>query len=245
MKQIKRLSMALMAVFALSAAAASLASAAELTVLPLPGNTAATEVTFKFESKAAEITKLETLSGKVIECRKVTGSGGFTSETLGLVEFKFVECTGPLGVRCTGLEPGDREGEILFKASFHIRHLLINNTPSEVSLVILPGHVHFSCFNILFLVLGCVASMDLLTEPNGSGIIERLRESVFANFLQERGDQLPPEIDTQTSDAMERCILLTKEGTTREYESSGQLGSGTINGFEQNGRRVTLLVHLR
>jgi hypothetical protein len=246
MKQFKLLGLMLVAVFAVSSVVASVASAVELTVLPLPGNTAATEVKFKFESKAGEETRLETLAGKRIECTKVTGNGQFTSETLGPVEFKFVGCREPaLGVKCTGLETGDREGEILFKASFHIRHLLVNNSPSEVSLVVLPGHVHFTCFGVLFLVLGCVSSMDVLTVERGEGVIERLRESVFANFLQERGDQGITSIDNQASNAMENCLLETKEGTGGRYESSGQLGSGTIKEFEQNGRKVTLLVHLR
>jgi hypothetical protein len=243
MKRLKLLGLALVAMFALTAASASVAGALELTVLPTPS--AASPLLYTFKSTAGTTTKLVTLAGKEVKCTSVTGVGDLTSSQLGTVEFKFAGCTGPLGVKCTGLEAGDKEGEILFKAETHLRHLLINNLPSDVHLVILVGHVHFTCFGVLFLVLGCVASDDLKTSPTGGTIIEKLLNSVYVNFLETGGDPLVTSIDNEASTAMETCELKTKEGTGGAYESSGQQGEGTLENFKQNGVAVTLLVHLK
>ena len=236
MRQVKLLGLALMAILSLSIAATSAASALTLEGLPA-------KLKFSFASTAGEKTQLVTLGGKNILCESVSGSGEFLSMRLGDVEFKFIKCKDDLlGTTCTGLS--DTAGNITVKGEFHLRHLL---SPNEafVTLVILVSGVHFSCLGILFTVNGCVASDDVLTEKGGSNAVNVLRSSYFANFLQSGGDAVVTSIDTDTSlTTMEECVLLTKqEGGTAE--TSGQLGSGTINGFKnEKNETVTALSDL-
>lgn len=204
----------------------------------------------QFTFTSSGTTTLLTLTAKKVECEKVTGTGEVgANESLGTVEFKFVGCTTTvlgLKVKCTGLEAGDKEGEILFGAEWHLRHLLINNAPEHVSLMILPGHVHWECAGVLFLVLGSVCSDDLLTKENGSPSIENLLlASVYADFLIEgtSGDPVVKEVDTNNSLGMEKCELLAKEGTseTNKYATAAQGGAGTITASTPSG---TLLIEL-
>jgi len=237
MKRFKLLCLALMAMFSLAAAVTSVAQAEEsIEILPGVGTK------FSFASKAGENTKLETLGGSKIECKKVTGSGETTSVQLGKVEFKFVECEEPaLKVKCTGL--GDTvTGSITVKeAEFHIRHLL--PASEGANLAVLVKGIHFSCLGILFTVEGCVASMDILTLA-GVSAVNLLVLDVVVDFLQEKGDQKPISIDTESGLAMENCELKTKKETAAA-ESSGQLGSGTLEKFEKGGVPVTILIDLK
>jgi len=235
MRQLKLLGLTLMAILSLSVVATSAASALTLEGLPA-------KLKFSFASTAGEKTQLVTLSNKNILCESVSGSGEFLSARLGDVEFKFIKCKDDvIGTTCTGLS--DTSGNITVKGEFHLRHLL---SPSEafVTLAILVSGVHFSCLGILFTVNGCVASDDVLTEKGGVNAVNVLRSSYFANFLQSGGDAVVKSIDTDNSLGMEACTLLTKQenGTA---ETSGQLGSGTINGFKnEKGETVTALIDL-
>jgi hypothetical protein len=228
MKQIRLLGLALMAIFAVSIAATTAAQAVTLEILPAKAK-------FTFESKAGEATILRTLGGKKVECEKVTGTAEATSARLGPVEFKFVGCKEPAtSVSCTGLEDAE-SGHITVKAEFHIRHLL-NGAANGVSLMILVGHVHFTCLIILFLVLGSVCSDDILNMSGGEPADNKLLSSFFVSFLDSgtlekpTGDPKVTEVDTDNSLEMAKCELLTKEGTSAEklYETSSQLGSGTM-----------------
>jgi len=180
---------------------------------------------FTFKSSTGENTRLETLAGKKIECKKVTGSGEATSARLGSLELKMTECEEPgLKVKCTGLS--DTTGNITIKgAEFHLRHLLPGS--EGMDFLILVGSIHFSCSIVLFTVSGCTASMDILTKSGGENAVNKLLASLFVNFLQEKGDTKPVSVDTDGALAMENCELKSKEGSGAN-ESAGQLGAGTI-----------------
>jgi hypothetical protein len=224
MQRLKLLGLALIAVFALGAAAASVASAG---------------TTFNFASTAGEKTRLETTGKEKIECTSVSGSGKATSDELGTVTFNFIGCEEPsLKVKCTGLS-NTTTGEITVTGEYHFRYLLPEPN-SGVQLVILINHVHFSCSIALFLVLGCVSSMDLEKSKGGGNLEETLITSYFVNFLQENGVQKPNTIDP--GEPMTSCTLKTMKGTGAEVES-GQLGSGTVNEFKnEGGTAVTILL---
>jgi len=219
------------AALALGIATVSPANAAELKNLP-------EKVTFTFKSSGS--LRLETLGGKGVDCTSLTGHGEFTSERLGIAEFKFTECKEPsIGITCTGLS--DTTGNVTVAASFHTRHLLPASEGVDVATLI--SSVHFSCLGVLFTDSGCQASMDLLTTSGGENIVGKLRSSVFIDYLQERGDQKPTSIDTDNGLAMEVCELITKQ-ESGTGESSGLLDSGTIEKFEVNGKSATELVDL-
>jgi hypothetical protein len=235
MQRLKLLGLAMFAVFALGAAGASVASAETAGINMLPG--AGTK--FSFASTAGEKTRLETLAGTKVECSSVSGKGEATSDPLGTVTFNFVGCEIPGLAKCTGLS-NTTAGEITVKGEYHFRYLLPSPN-SGVQLVILIEHVHFSCSIVLVLVLGCVSSMNLEKSKGGGVLGEELVKSYFVNFLQEKGDQKPTEIDNEAGTAMEACTLKTMKGT-EEYESSGQLGSGTVTEFTNGGNPVTILL---
>ena len=82
--------------------------------------------------------------------------------------------------------------------------------------------------------------MDL-EKGKGTGVLgDELVKSFFVNFLQEKGDQKPTEIDNEAGTAMETCSLKTMKGSEAE-ESSGQLGSGTVEKFEKGGVATEIL----
>jgi hypothetical protein len=222
-KRIRLLGVALMAVFAVSIAATTAAQAVTLEVLP-------EKAKVTFESKPGEKLKLRTLSGKEIFCEKATGSGEATSARLGPVELKLVGCEA-LGVKCTGLEDTEA-GHVTVKGEVHLRHLL-NGAANGVSLMVLVGHVHFTCSIVLFLVLGSACSDDILSMAGGEPAENKLLLSAFVSFLDSgtlekpSGDPLVKEVDTDNSLEMAKCELLIKEGTGGEYSSSSLLGSGT------------------
>lgn len=229
MRRLELLGIALMTSLSVIVAMAGSAEAGELKVL---------SPHMKFSFSHPTPSTAQTLSGKRLECSSVTGSGEMTSERLGVAEVKFVGCsTQVLGltVKCTGLEAGDKEGEVLIKVEFHFRHLLINGNPSEASLMILLGHAHLTCAGVLFLKLGSICSDELLTAKGGESAINRLLSSGFAAFLGSNGDAVVHEVDTDNSLGMETCEVLLKEGTSEsnKYESATVLsGEGTVESFK-------------
>lgn len=199
------------------------------------------KATFTVKSTAGENMRLETLGGKKIECRKDTGSGEVVSGRLGSLELKWTECEEPtLKTKCTGL--GDTFGNITVKAEFHLRHLL--PASEGVDLLALVGHVHFTCLGVLFLMLGCVASGDILDKSGGVSVVNKLLSSLFLNILQEKGDGKVVSVDTDNGLGMENCELKIAEGTSGTYESAGQLGSGTIETCKSAGVECTFLIDL-
>jgi len=240
MKPFKLLGLAIVAACALIASEASTAGAISLDALP---GTIANPVLFKFENTTAEKVDFESVGGHLIACGAVKGSGEL-HEGLGAIEFKFTGCLEPsIGIKCTGL--GNAEGEIAFKAEqVYLRHLLsTEGKPLEVSMLVRMGVVHFSCAIVLFILEGCATSMDLLTEPKGAGILGKLRESFFANYLQEKGVPKPLSIDTIGSTGMEECTLFVKEGE-KAVERAALLAPLKLSKFTQNGFAVTVLVDL-
>src|SRR5262249_49164298 len=148
-----------------------------------------------FKSPVGASPKWETLSGKLIECSSVSGSAEFTSERLGVIEYKFIGCAAKvlgITVKCTGLEAGDKVGEILFKAEFHLRTLLNQPTPLGSSLAVLLGHVHFECTGVLFLALGAACSDDIRTAKGGELVERQLLSSWWLAYLTNgsAGDQV-------------------------------------------------------
>jgi hypothetical protein len=92
---------------------------------------------------------LSTLAGTTITCKKVTGEGTIKARE-GTVHADFKECTGPLGVQCTGL--GEAAGVILVLKSVLL--VFDSLTPLGVAgLQTLSAGVHFTCFGILFEIL--------------------------------------------------------------------------------------------
>jgi hypothetical protein len=230
MERLKPLGFALIALLSTMLTAASIAQGVELKLLPPKA---------KFNYNSIGGATLETLTGKKVECEHVEGKGEVLSERLGEVTLVFEGCKS-LGIACTGLSD-TTSGHITIEAEFHIRHLLEGE---GVSIAFLVGHVHFSCSIVLLLVLGCVASMDLLSGEKGENVVNHLRMSYFVSFLQTKGDQEPTSIDTDNSLAMETCTLKVKEGTG-EYVSSGLLGSGEVKDCENEiGQLCTFLIDL-
>jgi len=214
--------------------AAPIGSALELVNLPLK---------VKFTLGAGEggggAFVIETLGARRLECKAFAGSGEFTSERLGVAEFKFKECKDPiLGTTCTGLS--DTAGNVTVKGEFHTRHLL--PASEGVNAIMLAGTVHLSCLGVLFTALGCIASMDLLTKSSTS-IVNTLVETVLIDLLQEKGEPKPLSVATDNSLGMENCVLLLKQ-EVKEFESAGLLDSGVITKFEKEGKAVTELVDL-
>jgi len=236
MQRLKLLGLSLIAVFALGAAAASVASAETAGINQLPG----VGTTSSFTSKAGENTVLENLKGTKIECKSVAGKTKATSDTLGTVVFEFKGCEEPATkVKCT--TSGKSAGEILIDtAEYHYRYLLPATT-SGVQLVILLGEtVVFKCSIIPVDVTGCVSSMDLQKSATTGNLEEELVNSYFVNFLQTGGMQGITSIDNEAGTAMETCEL--KATINGETLDAGQLGSGTVSGFENGGRGVTVLL---
>lgn len=227
MKRVRLLGLGTLAILAISITTATTAQAANIEMLP-------TNAKFTFQSTAGANTVLRSLGGSVIECEKAKGTSESTSARLGTATFLFEKCSA-FGFPCTGLKSGEPSGDIEVLAAIHLRHLLktIEEKKPGIDLVVLLEHVHFTCVIILVLVLGCVASDDILTAAtNGVPVDNLLLTSMFVNFLESAansGDAINPSIDTDNSLGMEECVLLTKEGAgEKAYESSSQRGSGTI-----------------
>jgi len=236
MRRLKLIGLALIAMLSLGIASASMAQAVEFHLKVLPE-----DAKFTFASTANTETRLETLEKKAIVCKKVEGSGNFTTERLGQVEFKFSSCKDAiLGTTCTGL--ADTAGNITVKGEFHIRHLL--PATEGVNIAVLVTGVHFSCLGILFTVNGCIASKDILKEKAGVSAVNLLLTEMFVEFSQNAGDPSVPSIDTDNSLAMETCELLTKQEAGSAV-MSGQAGSGTLKNFQnKEGVSVTGLIDL-
>ena len=201
MKRIRLLGLALMVVFALGALAAATASAAEPTKI-LPEPTAAKPVTYT--AKSGE-TRLLTVGGTEIKCKKDTSDGSFTTPNFGDFDVLFTECKGPLGSTCTST--GAPKGLIEIKGEVHYLLALemINATETKLvaALVFLIEEVHFTCeaagVKTLAIVEGCIAAR---AEPL---ILTKTTKDVFEEF-QKRGDQ---DLRSLTGGIDHRGYLLT------------------------------------
>jgi len=174
----------------------------------------------------------ETLGGKKVECNVVEGVAKSLHDDEGEIELKYKECKEPaLGTTCTGL--ADTSGNITIPATYYFRYLL-PSTGSGVNLAILIGQVHFSCSLVLVLVSGCYSSAD--ATP-----LSTLTKELKINFLEEKGDQKPTEIDNKAGTAMESCVLKMKFGSGAE-ESAALFWNETVSKFEQGGKAIEVLL---
>jgi len=221
-----------LAVMFAMAAASTVTVAAELKVLAVP--------VLKFTiNKVGEIKLVEALGGKVIVCAGVTGSGEFTAERKGSIEFKFTECKEKLtGFKCTGLTDGTT-GSITFKTEFDVRHLLPNSEGVDIALLF--GTIHFSCLGVLLTVSGCAASADMVTKAGGESVVNKSVERAYLAFLQEKGDQKVTSIDTDGSLGMEECVTKLKQEAGAS-EGGGVLLELELEKFELGP--VSMLVEL-
>ena len=240
MKRFRILGLALMAIFALSAVAATAALAEEPTNQPsfLPEGTATNPVKFTDTSGKG---KLEMVGGKAIECEKDTSTGEATSLKLGKFDVLFEKCTAKEGIitaTCTGLNDKEGSGSILVLGTFHLRYLL-PSSELKAAIILLIEHVHFTCeaFGVkkLFLVLGCAAGE--ITPTN------MLTKTLEALLKQSKGINTITEVDKENSSTeMEKCILMTKEGSEVKEVQSGEETHEVITGFEQGGKAVEALI---
>jgi hypothetical protein len=233
MQRIKLLGLAVLAVFAFSAVASAVASAEIMPPLMLPG----AGTTFTIKGLGEPILVRE--NGEKIKCKKSTGSGEATSDSLGNFKILFEECKSePLSTTCTGL--GNTTGTILTEGEYHFRWLLAEKTKPH--LVLLPKHVHFSCSLLLFLVLGCVASKDL-EKDNGTALLENELVELFLVKLTQAGAvNSPSEVDTANGEGMEACGLKVKKGSEEKEEKGGEEASGVIEEFMSGGKKVSILL---
>jgi hypothetical protein len=235
MRRLRLLVLTTGAILAASIAVAAASQAAEFRALPEK---------LKFSYKANEATEFIDLGLQKLRCAAATGTGAFTSERLGTIELKLTNCEDPtFKFPCMGL--GDTTaGNVTIKAEFHLRHLLLNNTPGDVSLMLLLGTVHINCNVVLLLISGSVCSDDVLTEKGGLNVINLLRSTAFMDFLQTGGDAVVTSVDTDNSLAMEECKMEVKEDSGAS-ESGAVLSEGTLEKFQNaKGEAVTGLIDL-
>jgi len=235
MRQLKLLVLATGAILVASIAVASASQAAEFRALPEKA---------KFSYKTIEATEFIDLGLQKLRCAAGTGTGAFVSERLGTIELKYTNCEDPtFKFPCMGL--GDTTaGNVTIKAEFHLRHLLLNNTPGDVSIMLLLGTVHVNCNVVLLLLSGSVCSDDLLTEKGGLNVINLLRSTMYANTLESGGDPVVTSVDTDNSLGMEECKMEVKEDTN-PAESAAVLSEGTLEKFQNaKGEAVTGLIDL-
>ena len=241
MKCSRLLGLAIMVIFALSVVASATASAEEPTNQPsfLPEGTATNPVKFTATSGKG---KLEMVGNtKAFECEKDTSTGEVTSLKLGKFDILFEKCTAKEGIitaTCTGLNDKEGSGSILVLGTFHLRYLL-PSSELRAAIILLIEHVHYTCeaFGVkkLLLVLGCVGGE--ITPTN------MLTKTLEALFKQSKGINTITEVDKENSSTeMEKCILMTKEGSEVKEVQSGEETHEVITGFEQGGKAVEALI---
>jgi hypothetical protein len=221
-----------MAVFALGAIASATASAEELPNF-LPLGTGANPVTFTDSSGAG---KLESVSKKVIECKKDKSLGAVNAPKLGTFDVLFEECKDAgSGAPCTSLD-STISGNILTSGTFHIRYELpiANKRPVIIFLI---NHVHSTCeiFGVkdLFLKLGCIAGK---VSPTNT-----LTKVIEVLFKQTAGVNEIHEVDNEANTGMENCKLEIRLGT-EAYEGVALEAHGESLGFKQGGVAVEALI---
>jgi hypothetical protein len=163
MKRFSLLGVGLLVVLAAAAAMATSAFAVQPSNLP---NT----LPKKFTGASEGSTTYHGSQGDIV-CKSASGTGEETSNEppLGPFHIDFKECTGPLGIVCTGL--GEAAGVILVLGTWHlvfdreVGHAFAGLTVGTLFLV---NTVHFSCGAFILIVTeGEVLCLDLKpTEAN-------------------------------------------------------------------------------
>jgi hypothetical protein len=202
----------------------------------LPEGTSTNPLKFKDKSGPG---KFEQKGGAApVECKKDVSLGQFTSKRLGTFDVLFEECLAKtiLGlVLCTGLGDKEKSSSILVLGEFHLRRLL-NNEPKHIVVFFLINEVHFTCegaVNVLIRVKGCAAG---LVTPVGT-----LTKTAKVTLTQKEGINGITEADTDNETGMEKCILLSSEGTG-EFKQAGEETTEELEGFEQGGKGVETLL---
>ena len=235
MRRLKLLGLSLMAVLALSTLASAVAHAAITPPLMLPGPGTTFTITGLGEPELA------TVGGRKFRCEKVKGSGEATSDSLGTFKVLFEKCKDAvLGTTCTGL--GLSSGTIETKGEYHLRWLLPEPQKSGTDMVLLLEHVHYSCSIALYLVLGCLVSMDIEKDDGTRLEPNELVELFLILFLQTGGVQEPNSIDTASGEAMEACSLKLKKGAEMAEEGVAWLMHWDVEKFINGGKKVSILI---
>jgi hypothetical protein len=134
---------AIMTAIALGSLTSATASAAENTEILFGAGI--TQEEFKGENGTAT---LSTLAGTTLTCKNVT-SDGILKPREGTLHVD-LDCTGPLGVTCTGL--GEAAGVVLaLLASLQVYDSL--TTLGVAFLLTISAGIHFTCLSLLFEIL--------------------------------------------------------------------------------------------
>ncbi len=211
MRRCKLSIVALMGVLILTAMAFTVVSSAALPEI-LPEGTATEPVHFNFVQDSTST--IETLSGKIISCTKLSGKSLVEKLKLGKFELLLEGCETEK-TPCTGLNKGEESGKIAAKGDFHSWYGLLGKKLVN-SLVFLPEHTHFTCgFGlVLVLVLGCIAGEVL-------GKLSELLKTVDLHFLREKGTKGDPDIPE----------VLNDEGKFIKCQLSISVNEGTEESF--------------
>jgi hypothetical protein len=234
MQRIKVLALALVAMLVLGAVAVAYASAAT-EILPTP--TVAAPLTFT-DVQVGEHT-FETLSGSTLKCKSGTGTGAFTTVTLGTFKVSLNECKGPLGTTCTGT--GDAAGVILTSGEVHYALALLTESKTKVdALVFLQEQFHFTCklgtIEQLILMRGCYAAH--------AAPIESLAAETEDNFKLITGQKGDPDISSWIMPGGEELTCVLESSINGgAFEGSGFSGVDKSKEFKKSGLAVTALLH--
>jgi hypothetical protein len=237
MQRLKLLGVALMAIFALSAIAATTAAFAENPLI-LPEPTATKPLTF---TGAAGLGTLETTKGALIECKKETNSGSFTTGRTGTITIDYEEChaiiSGVGEIACHSL--GDKTTSILTGGTISVIDQDIGGKLMPGVLVTLTSLLHIECaLGVLILVLGSV--IGLITKINGAEISEpaegtttedKAKEVTLA-FTQKTGEQGSKTCALPKATCEGKTFLLQSKVEEAE-ELSGLAATSTVKFGEE------------
>jgi hypothetical protein len=171
---------------------------------------------------------LETVGGKKVECEKDTSTDEATSFKLGTFKVTFEGCKSE-GFNCTGLS--DTAGNISVEGEVHLWYGFLKKEETlHTAIVFLLKHVHFTCFIILILVLGCAAGS--VKETNQSV------NTLTVELAQEKGKQDIGKVLNEKREIV-ACELKLSANEGAE-EQTGEQAVEEAEKFKQGGKEINV-----
>ena len=192
------------------------------------------------EGEAGYHPRLETVSGKFLECERLDGEGEFETAETGWVKLATAGCHTTLGIKCT--TEGQEAGTItMTKTPFHLKTVDHGGVQTP-GVLITPGEGkandggdHFATFKCSF--AGTVVIGGATPDPN-NGSTPGLVGTIASPEEQVPSNTQTISFESEAPGVQAHRVVTNDNGETKEYDLKTSFNGGATETFSENERWI-------